>query len=212
MEDESRVRLLELLAPPWRGRERRVRALLERFDLATLARLEPLVLEREGGLTPVQARRVAAAFSLGRTLEGARVQRREPLCNAGRVAKLMEPQLRGLEHETFHVLVLDAKHRLCTRELVSQGTLTASLVHPREVFRSAIRLSAAAVVVVHNHPSGDPEPSEEDLGATRRLLEAGHLLGIPLLDHVIVGRGTHVSLRERMSFQEAGRSPTHCER
>jgi DNA repair protein RadC len=80
------------------------------------------------------------------------------------------------------------------------GTLTTSLVHPREVFRSAVREAAAALIAVHNHPSGDPEPSAEDLEVTRRLIEAGRLLGIPLLDHVVVGDGAWVSLRERMPF------------
>jgi DNA repair protein RadC len=199
--EELRRRLLEILAPPWKGREERVQALLGRFEPATLSRLGAEVLEREAGLTRIQSRRVVAAFALGRSLESARRRIDEPLRSAARVARLMEPELRGLEQETFHVLLLDAKHRLKGREMVSQGTLTASLVHPREVFRPAIRLSAAAVVVVHNHPSGDPEPSAEDLGATRRLLEASRLLGIPLLDHVVIGDGAHVSLRERVAFR-----------
>jgi DNA repair protein RadC len=118
-----------------------------------------------------------------------------------RVHELVAVELRGLERERFLVLLLDGKHRLKRREVVSEGTLTTSLVHPREVFRPAVRESAAAVVVVHNHPSGDPEPSLEDVEVTRRLIEAGRLLGIPLLDHVVVGDGRFASLRERMSFE-----------
>jgi DNA repair protein RadC len=148
----------------------------------------------------VQARRVVAAFALGREVQQDRQASRPSLASAACVHQLMAVELAGLECETFHVLVLDAKHRLRARECVSQGTLTASLVHPREVFRAAIRLSAAAVVVVHNHPSGDPEPSTEDLSATRRLVDAGRLLGIPLLDHVVIGSGRFVSLRERVQF------------
>jgi DNA repair protein RadC len=98
------------------------------------------------------------------------------------------------------VLLLDGKHRLKRCEAVSEGTLTTSLVHPREVFRAAVRESAAAVVVVHNHPSGDPEPSLEDLEVTRRLIDVGRLVGVPVLDHVVVGDGRFVSLRERMGF------------
>lgn len=112
----------------------------------------------------------------------------------------MDPHVRGLERETFHVLALDGKHRLLSRHAVSTGTLTTSLVHPREVFRAAVREGAAAVIAVHNHPSGDPEPSTEDVEVTRRLLEAGQLLGIPLLDHVVIGDARCVSLRERMGF------------
>ena len=96
-------------------------------------------------------------------------------------------------------LVLDGKHRLRGIQEVSRGTLTTSLVHPREVFFAAVSMKAAAVIVAHNHPSGDPEPSIEDLEVTRRLVEAGRILGIPLLDHVVLGDDERfVSLRDRM--------------
>ena len=93
--------------------------------------------------------------------------------------------------------MLDGKHRLRVRELVSVGTLTGSLVHPREVFRTAVRDGAAAIVVAHNHPSGDPEPSAEDIEVTRRLTQAGRWLGVPVLDHVVLGGARWVSLRAR---------------
>ena len=96
------------------------------------------------------------------------------------------------------MLLLDGRHRLIAEEEVSWGTLTASLVHPREVFREAIRVAAAALILVHNHPSGDPRPSAEDRAVTRRLVGAGRLIGIDVLDHVIVSEGGH------WSFQEAG--------
>ena len=103
----------------------------------------------------------------------------------------------GLEVETFHSLALDVRHELLAHEVVAVGTLTSAPVHPREVFRSALRRAAAALVVAHNHPSGDPEPSPEDVAVTRRLADAGRLLGVPLLDHVVLGEGRFVSLRER---------------
>ena len=99
--------------------------------------------------------------------------------------------------EEFHVLLLNARHEIIRRVLVSRGSLNASIVHPREVFRPAIIASAASVVLVHNHPSGDPQPSDEDLALTRRLVQVGDLHGIPVLDHVIVARGGIVSLRAR---------------
>jgi DNA repair protein RadC len=99
------------------------------------------------------------------------------------------------------VLLLDGKHRLVRRQRVSEGTLTSSLVHPREVFGPAVREAAAAVIVAHNHPSGDPEPSGEDLAVTRRLIEAGRILGVPVLDHVVIGDGAFVSIRDRISFE-----------
>ena len=116
------------------------------------------------------------------------------------VYRLMAPDLRGLRRETFHVLLLDTKHRLRERFRVSEGTLSTSLVHPREVFGPAVRSGAAAVIAVHNHPSGDPEPSGEDLEVTRRLLRAGQILGIPLLDHLVIGASSWTSIRERIDF------------
>lgn len=99
--------------------------------------------------------------------------------------------------EVFACLHLDAKHRLLCFERVSVGTLDGSLVHPREVFKGALLSSAASVVLLHNHPSGDPEPSREDRDVTRRLVDAGRLLGVPVLDHVVVGAETYYSFSER---------------
>lgn len=189
-------RLLELLlgAPEPRGQA------LDSHDLAELSRWGPARLEEEGGLDPAGARVLAAAFALGRRVEAVRWVRADSVRSPGGVFRLMAPRLRGLEREVFSVLLVDGKHRLIDVEQVSEGTLTTSLVHPREVFRPALRRGAAALVVAHNHPSGDPEPSAEDVEVTRRLLDAGRLLGVPLLDHVVLGRGAYVSLRERMGF------------
>lgn len=109
----------------------------------------------------------------------------------------MAPRLSLEPVETFWVVSLDARCRPLGMEKVSMGTLTACLVHPREVFAPAIRCRAASVVVVHNHPSGDPEPSDEDVELTERLVEAGRLLGIPLVDHLVVARGGTCSLIAR---------------
>ena len=112
------------------------------------------------------------------------------------VSRLCRPIVRYCQ-EVFCALLLDARHRLLRKVTVSKGTLSASLVHPRDVFRSAIRMNAAAVVLVHNHPSGDPEPSHDDIDLTQRLVKSGKLLGIEVLDHVVVVEGGYVSLRER---------------
>lgn len=113
------------------------------------------------------------------------------------VMAICGPQLRGLDREHFWVLALNTKNRLLRAIEISVGSLNASIVHPRELFKEAVRLSAASVVLVHNHPSGDPTPSGADLQLTRRLVRAGDVLGIEVLDHVIVGDGcAHASLRE----------------
>ena len=113
------------------------------------------------------------------------------------VIALVGRKLRHEQREHFLVLLLNARHELQCREVVSIGSLNASIVHPREVFLPAIIHSAASVVLVHNHPSGDPEPSEEDLSITRRLVQVGELVGIGVLDHVIVAERGVVSLRAR---------------
>jgi len=113
------------------------------------------------------------------------------------VADLMAPVFAGLDREAFFVVLLDAKNRASGYNLVSLGSLTAALVHPREVFKPAIAGSAAAVVLVHNHPSGDPSPSTEDLALTKRLCEVGELVGIRVLDHIVIGHdGAYCSLAD----------------
>ena len=172
-------------------------------DLSELARFEPSELVVEFGLALSSARRIQAAFSLGRAWLHARQRERPSLRSPRAVFELLQAEARGLEQETFWSLLLDGKQRLRRLVPVSAGTLTASLVHPREVFRAAVREAAAALIVAHNHPSGDPEPSAEDLHVTERLRAAGEVLGIPLQDHVILGDARFVSLRERLRFAPA---------
>ena len=152
------------------------------------------------GVTRLEGLCLAAAFALGRRVEGARRQPRPSMQSAEAVFRHLSPGMRGLQKERFVALLLDGKHRMIGLERISEGTLNTSLVHPREVFRPAIRDSAAAIVVAHNHPSGDPEPSPEDLDVTRRLLRVSRLVGIPLVDHVVMGECSRVSLRERIAF------------
>lgn len=117
---------------------------------------------------------------------------REPMA----VYRLVQPLVRSLDREHFYVLLLSTRHVLISVELISVGSLNASIVHPREVFKPAIEQSAAALITCHNHPSGDPDPSEDDREITGRLRRVGELVGIELLDHVIIGNGDFVSLRE----------------
>jgi DNA repair protein RadC len=121
-----------------------------------------------------------------------------------RIVDLLREDNRMYEVEHFQVLLLNTRRRLVRVEKLSQGTLDSLLVHPREVFRAAIAANAAAVVIVHNHPSGDPTPSEADIKVTRDLIRAGQLLKIDLLDHVIIGRATSERLKDYVSLRELG--------
>ncbi len=105
------------------------------------------------------------------------------------------------DREHMIALLLDTKNKINGVHTVSIGTLNSSIIHPREVFKAAIMGNAAALILIHNHPSGDPNPSQEDLEVTRRIREAGELIGIPLLDHIILGDGSHVSLKERGEWE-----------
>jgi DNA repair protein RadC len=111
--------------------------------------------------------------------------------------QVVRPRFKNHQREVFLVVLLNARHEVLGVETVSVGSLNASIVHPREVFKPAILQSAASVILAHNHPSGDPEPSEEDLSITKRLVEVGELLGIGVLDHVIVAKRGLVSFRAR---------------
>jgi DNA repair protein RadC len=159
------------------------------------ARFDDLV--RVAGIGPARAAQVLAAVELGRrTLTRAgreRVQLRTPRS----AAELLLPQYGSRPVEQFGVVLLDTKHRVLRTAVVSVGTLDASIVHPREVFREATAAGAAALMLFHNHPSGDPEPSAEDIQLTRRLVAAGVLMGIDVIDHLILADVRYCSLKEK---------------
>jgi DNA repair protein RadC len=171
------------------------RQLLGERGLEGLAEAGAPGLLATSGVGEAKAARVAAALELG-LRAGRRERPRRPLlkCPADVVAAASD-LLRGADRERLVVLSADTKHRLLGCDVVSIGTLDGSPAHPREVFKPAIRRSAAAIALIHNHPSGDPTPSPEDRAVTRRMHQAGKLLGIPLLDHVVVGDTRYVSLR-----------------
>jgi DNA repair protein RadC len=148
------------------------------------------------GIGNAKAAQIKAALELGRRLsqqdsEVVRVKSPQD------VAAWVMEDLRYLQHEQFKILLLNTKNVIIACEEVSRGSLNASIVHPREVFARAIKRSAAAVILVHNHPSGDPTPSQEDINVTRRLVEVGRLVGIDVLDHLIIGDGVFTSLKEK---------------
>lgn len=148
------------------------------------------------GLGQAKLCQILAALHLGMRA-GAAPLHQVDLSNPKAVFEYLMPRMAHLTREQFHVILLTAKNHVIDVECVSEGTLTASLVHPREIFKSAIRRSAHAVLLAHNHPSGDPTPSREDREVTNRLVESGRLIGIQVLDHLVIGQGRYVSFRER---------------
>ncbi len=157
-------------------------------------------LMRVKGLGKAKAATVLAALEIGRRIATVGTLEKIRFSSPQDGADYLMPRLRYSEKEKFAVILLNTKNQIITSEIVSEGTLTASVVHPREVFYPAILRHAAAVVVAHNHPSGDPSPSAEDEDVTAMLDKAGSALGIPLLDHLIIGDGTYYSFREHGSF------------
>ncbi len=171
-------------------------ALIDDGGLRMLATAPLAALCSRTGIGLAKAARLLAAVEIGRRLAAEPLERGEPVRRPDDVHRHFHAHLRDALQEEFHVLLLDGRHRLIRVALVTRGTLTASLVHPREVFRHALREAAAAVVLVHNHPSGDPTPSDEDRQLTERLVRVGEILGIPVLDHVVVAETGFSSLRE----------------
>jgi DNA repair protein RadC len=147
------------------------------------------------GVGPVKAIEIKAAVELGKRLSVASEDARPVVRTPDDVARLMMADLRYEPREHLYALILDLRYRVRHKRLISTGTLTESLVHPREVFAEAVRFGAVSIVLVHNHPSGDPSPSPQDIAATKRLAEASKVMGIDLMDHVIIGDGKWASMK-----------------
>jgi DNA repair protein RadC len=165
--------------------------------LEGLSRSSPTALARVPGLKNARVARILAAFELGRRAASPPLSPRPQFRLPGDAARFLLPRFGTRPLEAFGILVLDTRNRLKQLQIVSSGSLSGSLVHPREVFREATMLQGAAIIAFHNHPSGDPEPSREDRELTLRLVRAGQILGIELLDHVIVATGRYWSFKER---------------
>ena len=148
------------------------------------------------GVGNARAVAIHAALELGRRMAAEEREDGIPIRGPRDVHEVFAPRLQDLPVEEFHVAVLDSQHRLERDVTVTRGLLNSSLVHPREVFREAIAENAAAIILVHNHPSGDPTPSPDDRITTEQLVQAGRVLDIPVQDHIIIGRGRYISFAE----------------
>jgi DNA repair protein RadC len=173
-------------------------------SLQALARASLEDLQTIKGVGRDKAVTLVAAFTLARKMAEELRQEAPLLDTPEAVADLMREEVRLHQVETFQVLLLNVRRRLLGLAKVSQGTLDTILVHPREVFKPAIAANASAILLVHNHPSGDPTPSEADIKVTRDLIRAGQLLKIEVLDHVILGRATQERPRDYVSLRELG--------
>jgi DNA repair protein RadC len=152
------------------------------------------------GIGTVKAIEIKACLEIARRFQQVILRPGEILNGSQQVFSYYHEKLRDQKKEKFFSLMLDCKHRLIREELISIGSLNLSIVHPREVFAPAIRESAESILLLHNHPSGDPLPSKEDIYVTKRLIEVGHLVGIEILDHIIIGNGCYVSFLEQKLF------------
>jgi DNA repair protein RadC len=170
--------------------------ILSRFSLDELSRASPSELEMIPGIKEAKACQIAAIFEIARRFQTFTPVGRPRMAKAEDVYNQIFPRLKGVNQEHFVVLYLDTKNRLIKDVTVSIGDLNSSIVHPRDVFRGAIKSSAASVILVHNHPSGDPTPSSEDKLITETLADTGRIVGINVLDHVIVGSGGYVSMKD----------------
>ncbi|MBS4029630.1 MAG: DNA repair protein RadC [Ignavibacteriales bacterium] len=181
--------------------------LLNKFDLQSLAKLDlPSLKKIEFGesatgtkitLGPARAITLATAFSLARRMRFEKSDEKKKILTSEDVYSFFYSRLSHLPHEEFHLLLLDSANQRIMQKRVSQGILNASLVHPREVFRIAITENAASIILVHNHPSGNPEPSSEDISITRKLVEVGKIMDIPIHDHIIIAGEKYTSFADR---------------
>ncbi|MBM7854910.1 DNA repair protein RadC [Desulfohalotomaculum tongense] len=160
-------------------------------EIMEMTREELLQLK---GITPKLASRLIAVFEIHRMIQKEKQENKVTIQTPNDIATLMD-EIRYLDREQFRAVLLDTKNQVITIETITIGILDSSLVHPREVFKSAIKRSAARIVLVHNHPSGDPTPSKEDINITKRLIEVGKIIGINILDHLIIGDGRFTSLK-----------------
>ncbi|NLN15025.1 MAG: DNA repair protein RadC [Tissierellia bacterium] len=170
---------------------------LDKKGLAYLTNVTLEQLTKIKGIGKCKAAQILAAIELGKRISRWRAEDKIKINSPLTVANLVMDEMRFLDREHFNVVLLDTKNQLLSIENISIGTLNASIVHPRDVFRVAIKKNSNAIILLHNHPSGDPEPSNEDIRITERLVEVGNLVGIKVLDHIIIGDNRYVSFKEK---------------
>lgn len=174
------------------------KTLLAKFgNLRNLAQVSSGELQKISGIGPVKALEIKACLEIARRFHQVALKPGVFLTGSQQIFDYYHEKLRDQRKEQFYSVLLDVKHRIIREELVSIGSLNFSIVHPREVFAPAIREAAGSILLIHNHPSGDPTPSMEDIETTKRLIEVGKVVGIRILDHIIIGNGCYISFLEQ---------------
>lgn len=171
------------------------RSILKKYDFKRMSKLSISQLEKELGIGRAKACQIVACFEMGRRAASCR-DKDVVISSSEDIMNVFGAGMIDLESEHFKVVYLNTRRKVLSCKTLFMGTLDESVVHPREVFKVALELGSAGVILMHNHPSGDPDPSEEDVSVTKRLVEAGKIMGIKVLDHVIIGRNKYCSLAE----------------
>ena len=174
--------------------------LLQKNNIKELSRTKAENLKKILGSGEANACQIMACFELGRRLASFKQEKKVRINSAKDVAKIFLPEMSTLQKELFKGVYIDARKNIIKEETIFVGSLNTSVIHPREIFQPAITYGAAAVILIHNHPSGDPNPSEEDVEITKQLIESGNILEIEVLDHIIIGDKKYFSLREKGYF------------
>ncbi|MCX9085778.1 MAG: DNA repair protein RadC [Candidatus Methanoperedens sp.] len=170
--------------------------ILGEYNIKQLSQINITQLMKIHGIKESKAAQILACFEIARRLESYSGIEKPKISSPEDVYRRLYPRMREQKKEMFIELCLDTKNQILKEEVISVGSLNANVVHPREVFKLALTESAAHIIVAHNHPSGDPTPSREDIEITKKLVETGTIMGITVLDHVIIGDGRHFSLKE----------------
>lgn len=171
---------------------------LEKSGIAYLTECTPQELCKIQGIGIAKAAQIIAAIELGKRIATRPKEKKLQIHDSQKVADLFIEDMRYLKKEFFKILLLNSKNEIIAIEEISVGNLNSSIVHPREVFSMVIKKSAASIILVHNHPSGNTTPSQNDIEVTNRLVEAGTLMGIQVIDHLIIGDGKYLSFREKL--------------
>lgn len=171
--------------------------IFNKYNIKSLSRLGISSLKKEFGIGDAKACQIIACFELGRRVVKYKKDKRISIRKAKDLAKILIPEMGSLKKEHFKGLFLDSRNKIIKEETIFIGSLNESVIHPREIFQIALEENAASLILAHNHPSGDSKPSEEDIEITKQIINAGKILGIPVLDHLIIAHDKYFSFREK---------------